>query len=74
MDKDFHSNIHDFDEFDRKVISQFMLDQQSIINALTQENQKLSAENTVLLEELDSQKLINKRILVNRELKIQLER
>lgn len=62
--------INEFDEFDRKVISQFMLDQQTIINALTEENQKLSAENKVLNEELDSQKLINKRILVNRELNI----
>lgn len=66
----FHSEINEFDEFDRKVISQFMLDQQTIINALTEENQKLSAENKVLNEELDSQKLINKRILVNRELNI----
>ena len=70
----FHSNINDFDEFDRKVISQFMLDQQTIINALTETNQKLSAENKVLLGELDSQKLINKRILVNRDLNISLER
>jgi|TARA_R110000764_G_scaffold224812_1_gene314107 predicted signal transduction protein with EAL and GGDEF domain len=68
----FHSNINDFDEFDRKVISQFMLDQQTIINALTETNQKLSAENKVLLGELDSQKLINKRILVNRELNIRV--
>ena len=68
----FHSNINDFDEFDRKVISQFILDQQTIINALTETNQKLSAENKVLLGELDSQKLINKRILVNRELNIRV--
>ena len=51
-----------------------MLDQQTIINALTETNQKLSAENKVLLGELDSQRLINKRILVNRDLNISLER
>ena len=67
-----HININDFDDFDRKIISQFMLDQQTIINALTETNQKLSAENKVLLGELDSQKLINKRILVNRELNIRV--
>ena len=69
-----HININDFDDFDRKIISQFMLDQQTIINALTETNQKLSAENKVLLGELDSQRLINKRILVNRDLNITLER
>jgi|TARA_R110001592_G_scaffold291587_2_gene560999 predicted signal transduction protein with EAL and GGDEF domain len=69
-----HININDFDDFDRKIISQFMLDQQTIINALTETNQKLSAENKVLLGELDSQRLINKRILVNRDLNISLER
>ena len=69
-----HININDFEDFDRKIISQFMLDQQTIINALTETNQKLSAENKVLLGELDSQRLINKRILVNRDLNISLER
>jgi len=44
-----------------------MLDQQQIINALTEQNQKLSAENHVLLDELDSLRLINKRILNSKE-------
>lgn len=54
---------NDFDDFDKKVLSQFMCDQQKIINSLTEENQKLCAEISVLRNEIQKEKEINDRIL-----------
>lgn len=54
---------NDFDDFDKKVLSQFMRDQQKIINSLTEENQKLCAEISVLRNEIQKEKEINDRIL-----------
>jgi mRNA-degrading endonuclease YafQ of YafQ-DinJ toxin-antitoxin module len=54
---------NDFDDFDKKVLSQFMRDQQEIINSLTEENQKLCAEISVLRNEIQKEKEINDRII-----------